>query len=135
MDVPIVRKRETFAVVALVEFRTAPERLIPQDPLISGRDVYVGFLSGDVAVHQHELFQPTYVIGVRMSDQYVVDIQHCKTGIAKRAVTGSTTVYQEMIFTFDDQQVGLVVAFRKRTPASKKTDPQLTVVFQSNRPV
>jgi hypothetical protein len=93
------------------------------------------FLPGDVTIHEHELFQATNVVSMGVGNQYVIDIKNRQTRRAQGAATGIATIDQEMVLTFDDQKIGLVVASGEGTPAPEKIDPQLTFILQCQRAV
>jgi len=134
-DLPVVLEGEALPIVALVHLRSAPERLGPENPLVRRGNVNPRFLPGDVAVHEHELFQATHVVGMGVGNQYVLDIKNRQTRRAECPATGIATIDQEMVLTFDDQKIGLVVASGEGTPAPQKIDPQLTFILQCQRAV
>ena len=82
--------------MALVHLRAAPQTLVPQDALVRRRDVDRRFLAGDVAVHENHLFESADVVGVRVSNDDVFDIENRKAADGQGATARGAAIHQKM---------------------------------------
>src|SRR3990172_1412903 len=111
---------------------SSPERHFPQEMLIGIVYDHGRLAFCKVSSHESHFLQAADMVGVGMGRQDVPDVRRIDTQFRQGFGAPRAAVYQKMVFTLDDEKVGLVLAFGKSAPHAYKKELKCAGVGKSH---